>query len=305
MNTSWISRFNDVMRSEVGRATSGIGPYERAGDSIALKLESLSTWIRQWDSMLIAYSGGVDSALLMAVASQELGPRALACIGISPSYPRRERDAAISLADDLGGRFRLVETDEVRDPQFIANTKDRCYHCKSALFRKMKVIGEEEGAQIIIDGNNADDLNDHRPGRIAAQENGVRSPLVELGLTKENVRALAKHLGLPVWDKPAMACLSSRVPHGSPIAPEVLARIEAAEDVLVGLGFRQFRVRHHDQLARIELLPEDLPRAMEIRVDLADRIRKVGYTYVSLDLCGFRGAAHPAPSLGPQSKIEH
>lgn len=295
MNTSWVVRFNDVMKPEVGRATTGTGPYERAGDSVALKLESLRTWIRQWDSMLIAYSGGVDSALLMAVANQELGPKALACIGISPSYPQRERDAAVRLASELGARHRLIDTEEFRDPLFIVNTKDRCYYCKLALFSKIKEVGEEERAEIIIDGNNASDLTDYRPGRIAAQENGVRSPLIELGLTKEDVRALAKQLGLQVWDKPAMACLSSRVPHGSPVTPEVLARIEAAEDVLVAMGFHQFRVRHHDQLARIELLPEEIPRAIELRLDLTDHLRKVGYIYVCLDLSGFRGT--PSPGL--------
>lgn len=252
--------------------------------------------------MLVAYSGGVDSALLMAVAHQVLGPKALACIGISLSYPQRERDAALRLASDVGARCRLIETDEARNPLFVANTRDRCYHCKSALFRKMREVAEEEKTEIIVDGNNASDLTDHRPGRIAAQENGVRSPLIELGLTKEDVRALAKHIGLRAWDKPAMACLSSRVPHGSPVTPEVLARIEAAEDALFDLGFRQFRVRHHDLLARIELPPEDMPRAVELRLGLTDRLRLVGYTYVSLDLSGFRGAPSASTAVRPPAK---
>jgi uncharacterized protein len=258
-------------------------------DDVQRKLGTLRRWFRQWDSVLVAYSGGVDSSLLMAVAGEELGPRALSCIGVSPSYPRRERDAAVELAERCGARVRLVTTEEHLDDRYRANDGDRCYHCKSALFRRLRGIAGDEGFSVIVDGNNLDDLSDDRPGQRAAREQGVRSPLIELELTKQDVRELARTLDIQVWDKPAMACLSSRVPQGTPVTPELLSRIEAAEDVLHGLGFRQFRVRHAGDTARIELLPEDLARAVELRGAIVEGVRKAGYRYACLDLAGFRG----------------
>ena len=252
------------------------------------KLTHLRSLLRDCGSALVAYSGGVDSSLVMAVAHEQLGEKALACIGVSPSYPAREMRDAVKLAELLGVPYRLVNTEEYLDANYAANPNNRCYFCKSELHNRLKGLLLAEGWGVVLDGANTSDLGDHRPGMSAARERGVRSPLIEASISKPEVRAIAQHLGLPVWDKPAMACLSSRVPHGTAITPELLRQIEAAEDVLVELGFPQFRVRHHNEIARIELPAEEFPKAIQHHNEIVAGVKAAGYRFVALDLAGFK-----------------
>lgn len=270
-------------------------PGDQASDKLApetaAKLADLRATMRSLGSTLVAYSGGVDSALVMAVAHAELGDRMLACIGMSPSYPRRELRDAVALAEQIGVPCRVIETEEYLDPNYAANPANRCYFCKSELHDQLRALAAREGWHAIVDGANASDLGDFRPGMQAARERDVRSPLLEAGITKAEVRAIAHALGLPVWDKPAMACLSSRVPHGTAITPALLRQIEAAEDALVALGFRQFRVRHHGEIARIEVPADEFPRAIAAHETLVRQITAAGYRFVTLDLAGFRSGS--------------
>ena len=258
---------------------------------LAHKLDHLRQILRSFGKTLIAYSGGVDSALVAVIAAQELRESALACIGVSPSFPQRELRQAIELAQQMKITYRLVQTHEQDDPRYLANQGNRCFFCRMELFSRLREIAIAQRWQSIADGVHLDDAQDHRNGIAAARENGVRSPLSEAQLNKQEVRELARHLGLSTWDKPAMACLASRVPQGTIIQPQILRRIEAAEDCLAELGFRQFRVRDHGTIARIELGEDEFTRAVELRQDLVERIRDTGYLFITLDLNGFQSGS--------------
>ena len=241
-------------------------------------------------SVLVAFSGGVDSAYLAWLAHDVLGDRALAVTALSESYPAHHYDLALTLARQAGFPHEVVHTHEIERPEYRANPVNRCYYCKDELYSVLGGLARERGLAVIVDGNNADDRGDYRPGRQAAREAGVRSPLDEVGLDKASIRALAHRAGLPQWDEPASACLSSRVPYEHAVTPEKLRAIEQAETALRALGFRGCRVRHHDDVARLELARADLARAVEpeIAQAIAAAVKAAGFRFVALDLEGYR-----------------
>lgn len=259
-------------------------------DSSAEGYEKLLSLLREIGSAVVAFSGGVDSSLLLHAAKEALGDRVLAVTAFSPTYPRSEREAAISIAKEWGVRHRLVESDELKIPGFSENPPDRCYHCKRELFGILAAIARDEGYAAVCDGSNADDIRDFRPGRRAAKELSVRSPLLEAGLSKEDIRALSRRFGLPTADRGSFACLASRFPYGTSIDREKLARVEACEEALRRLGFRQFRVRVHGAVARIEVDRDEIPRLFDASTADAvhEHFRKNGFLYVSVDLKGYR-----------------
>lgn len=247
--------------------------------------------IQSCGTVLVACSGGVDSVLLAAVAAKVLGGNACAATAVSPSLASGELDDARAAALAVGIRHIEVATDEIDNPAYALNALDRCFHCKDTAYGTFKALAEREGIAVILDGTNADDAGDFRPGRRAATLHGVRSPLAEAGMTKQEIRDWAAELGLAVWDKPAAACLSSRVPYGSPVTREKLTRIDQAESVLKALGFRQCRVRDHGDVARIEVEPVFLTRLIEMRMPVSESFKKIGFPYVALDLVGFRSGS--------------
>jgi uncharacterized protein len=240
-------------------------------------------------TVIVAYSGGVDSAYLAYVAHRTLGERALAVTADSPSYPERHRELARRIAREFGLRHQIVHTSELERPEYRANPANRCYYCKHELYTHLAQLASARGA-VVVDGNNADDRGDYRPGRQAAREFGVQSPLDEVGLTKAEIRALSKAAGLPTWDEPASACLSSRIPYHHEVTDEKLRTIERAEESLRALGFRVFRVRHHDDVARLEIGRDEMSRALEPELNAAivRAVKAAGYRYVTLDLQGYR-----------------
>lgn len=255
------------------------------------KYQHLQSILRDLGSVAIGYSGGIDSTLLIKVATGELGTRALAVIGRSETYPTREFEEATRLATEFGSRYRIVDTEETDDLKFRENPPDRCYFCKTELFGKLALIAGQEGIEWIADGTIVDDLGDFRPGMRAKSERGVRSPLLEAGFTKNDVRILSRELGIPTWDKPSFACLSSRFPYGFGITKENLMRIDSAETFLRDHGFRFFRVRHHDdRTARLEVGPKEFDRMFnpEFRELLVSHFKTLGFIYVTLDLQGYR-----------------
>ncbi len=254
------------------------------------KYERLKRELAGLGKVLVAFSGGVDSTLLLRTARDAVGRNVLAVIATSETYPGREVRAARALARRLGVRTKVIHTEELRNPEFSANPPERCYHCKRELFSALGDIAKEEGIGVVLDGANADDLSDYRPGSRAGRELGVRSPLQEAGLGKEEIRTLSRALGLPTWDKPSLACLASRFPYHTRIEPVSLRRVGAAEEYLRRLGLRQLRVRHHGPVARIEVETADFPKLIEprIRARLTRYFKKLGYSYITMDLDGYR-----------------
>jgi len=261
-------------------------------DALQAKLTACQDILRKVAPVVVAYSGGVDSTLLLALAARTLGgDNVLAAVGTSPSLPQRELSQTRELARELGVELAEVTTGELDNPDYAANPERRCFYCKSELFGLLGELAIARGFRTVVSGVNADDTGDFRPGIEAGRELGVANPLMDAGLTKAEIRTLSHAMGLETWDKPAMACLASRIPYGQAVSADKLARVEQAEYVLKDLGFVQCRVRDHETIARIEVPSNDVPRAAELRETLVEKLKALGYTYVTLDLQGFRSGS--------------
>lgn len=270
---------------------------EEIDHSTHSKFEELKDRLREMRKVLVAFSGGVDSSFLLKVASDVLGGNVLAVIASSETYPSKEREEAARLAQRLNVRYKVIQTKELENPDFSNNPPERCYYCKSELFSKLKNIAESERIPYVLDGSNYEDTSDFRPGIKAAEELGIRSPLKEVGLIKKEIRQLSRSIDLPTWNKPSMACLSSRFPYFTEIETESLKQVVQAEEFLKGLGFNQVRVRHHGQIARVEIDPQEFSRIMddETRAKITKKFKQLGFIYTALDLAGFRSGSMNEP----------
>lgn len=255
-------------------------------------IQKLIAHLRPLERAVVAYSGGVDSTLVLKAAVDALGiENVVALLAVSPSLPKSEKDEAVALAQQLGARLELLPTQEVNDPAYQTNAPNRCYFCKDHVYRALRLFAQKNGIAHVLDGMNAEDTLDVRPGRAAARELQIVSPLHDLGFSKQDVREAAQALGLPNWNKPAAACLASRVPYGTSVTPKLLSQIERAEAALSGLGFHELRVRHHGDVARLEVPEADLQRALLQREAITAALRANGYTYITLDLAGLRSGS--------------
>ena len=259
--------------------------------SLQQKFEALKSQMRGYESVVVAFSGGIDSSLVAYIVAQELGERALAVTSGSPSLKRSDLALTETLAPKWGMRHRVIITDELQKADYRANPTNRCFHCKTSLYDALRRIADEEGFKHIVNGTNCDDLGDHRPGLVAADNQFVKSPLVDARFCKQEIRDLAEHIGLENAQKPQAACLSSRFPYGSHITEARLRQVESAEGVLADLGFRQYRVRHHEDVARLEIATDELAKALQLRDTITERIKTCGYRFVALDLDGFRSGS--------------